>query len=261
MRTYVRRMVAYHLTYELVNSMLGTGRSDREIARRTGVPQGTVSRWRRAGAPPQTVLRSIRRDSWAVHDSRAYCYLLGTYLGDGTVSHQPPDHWHLDIINDRRYQVISAEILDAMRITFPGSDPRRWPSHVGASDILHIAHPALPNAFPQHGPGRKHARAIDLAEWQRGLTHVDPAALIRGLIHSDGCRTVNAFTTRLPSGRVADYSYVRYFFTNHSPDIRRIFAEHCELLGIRVTQPNHRNLAISHRDSVTIMERIVGPKC
>jgi hypothetical protein len=29
---------------------------------------------------------------------------------------------------------------------------------------------------------------------------------------------------------------------------------------VRVTQPNHRNLAVSHRDSVAIMERIVGPK-
>jgi hypothetical protein len=32
------------------------------------------------------------------------------------------------------------------------------------------------------------------------------------------------------------------------------------LLGIRVTQPNRRNLAISHRASVARMEEIVGPK-
>jgi transcriptional regulator with XRE-family HTH domain len=253
-------VASYHLTYALANSMFGTGLSDREIARRTGVPQGTVSRWRRAGTPPQTVLRSIRRDSWAVRDRRAYCYLLGTYLGDGTISYQPPDYWQLDIINDRRYQLISTEILDAMRITFPGATPRKWPSHAGESDILHVAHPALPAAFPQHGPGRKHTRRIELVDWQRELTQACPDALIRGLIHSDGCRTVNAFTTALPSGRLAKYSYVRYFFTNHSGDIRRIFAEHCELLGIRVTQPNHRNLAVSHRDSVAIMDRIVGPK-
>ena len=254
-------MTAYdQAAYELVISMFDTGLSDREIARRTDVPQGTVSRWRRTRSPPQTVIRSIRRDSWAVRDSRAYCYLLGTYLGDGTVCHQPPDHWHLDIINDRRYQAISAEILDAMRITFPGSTPRTWPSHVGESDILHIAHPALPTAFPQHGQGRKHTRPIELADWQYELTRADPGALIRGLIHSDGCRTVNAFTTRLPSGRLAGYSYVRYFFTNHSPDIRRIFAEHCKLLGIRVTQASHRNLSVSDRTSVTIMERIVGVK-
>jgi hypothetical protein len=84
--------------------------------------------------------------------------------------------------------------------------------------------------------------------------------LVRGLIHSDGCRVVNRFQTKLPSGRVAEYSYVRYFFTNMSADTRRIFSEHCELLGIRVTQSNHRNLTVSHRTSLAILERIVGPK-
>ncbi len=87
-----------------------------------------------------------------------------------------------------------------------------------------------------------------------------PASLIRGLIHSDGCRSVNSFATELPGGRVRRYSYVRYFFSNLSDDIRQIFIDHCELLGIRVTRPNNRNLAISYRDSVKILERIVGPK-
>ena len=47
---------------------------------------------------------------------------------------------------------------------------------------------------------------------------------------------------------------------NLSGNIRRTFAEHCELLGIRVTQSNYRNLTISHRHSVAIIEQIVGPK-
>jgi hypothetical protein len=34
---------------------------------------------------------------------------------------------------------------------------------------------------------------------------------LRGLLHSDGCRTVNRFKTTLPSGRVAEYSYPRWF--------------------------------------------------
>jgi hypothetical protein len=99
-----------------------------------------------------------------------------------------------------------------------------------------------------------------LADWQLELTHAHPGSLIRGLIHSDGCRVINRFKTKLPSGRVADYSYVRYFFSNLSRDIRDIFTEHCELLGIRVTQSNHRNLTVSHRHSVAILEEIVGPK-
>jgi hypothetical protein len=69
-------------------------------------------------------------------------------------------------------------------------------------------------------------RRIAPVDWQREFTHPHPQALIRGLIHSDGCRVVNRFRTKLPSGRVAEYSYVRYFFSNHSKDIRDIFVEH-----------------------------------
>lgn len=54
-------------------------------------------------------------------------------------------------------------------------------------------------------------------------------------------------------------SHVRYFFSNVSSAIRQIFCKHCELLEIRVTQPNHRNLAVSHRASVAILDTLIGP--
>jgi hypothetical protein len=97
-------------------------------------------------------------------------------------------------------------------------------------------------------------------DWQLELTRAHPGSLLRALIHSNGCRVVNRFRSKLPSGRVAEYSYVRYFFTNLSADIRGIFIEHCDLMGIRVTQSNHRNLTVSHRSSVAILEEVVGPK-
>jgi hypothetical protein len=87
-----------------------------------------------------------------------------------------------------------------------------------------------------------------------------PGAFLRGLIQSDGSRCLNRFDTLLPCGRVARYEYPRYFFTNLSADIRRIFCEHCELLGIRWTQSNHRNISVSHRDSVALLDSFVGPK-
>ena len=43
---------------------------------------------------------------------------------------------------------------------------------------------------------------------------------VRGLIHSDGCRSVNRFKTKLPSGRVAEYAYPRWFFSKRSEAIR-----------------------------------------
>ena len=82
----------------------------------------------------------------------------------------------------------------------------------------------------------------------------------RGLIHSDGCRTVNRFTTTLPSGRLAEYAYVRYFFTNLSADIRGLFCDACDRLGVRWTQSSFRNISVADRRSVAILERVVGPK-
>jgi hypothetical protein len=155
---------------------------------------------------------------------------------------------------------VEREITEAMAVTFPPAAPRSFRPASGTVDVLTIVHPGVSRAFPQHGPGRKHLRPIVLESWQLAITHAHPNALLRGLIHSDGCRSINRFSTTLPSGRTAEYSYVRYFFSNLSADIRCIFAEHCALLGIRVTQPNHRNLAVSHRASVEIMEAIVGPK-
>jgi hypothetical protein len=99
-----------------------------------------------------------------------------------------------------------------------------------------------------------------LADWQRAIVDAHPEQFLRGLIHSDGCRTVNRFKTKLPSGRVAEYEYPRYFFSNLSADIRALFCEYCDRLGVRWTQSNHRNISVSHRRSVAILDRFVGPK-
>jgi hypothetical protein len=251
--------MAYDIArYRAVMTLLGTGLSDYRIAAQTGVSRATVRNWRLAPHPPQTVERAELAATWSVRDGPSYCYLLGAYLGDGTIHAQKGVS--LCIVNDRRYAGVSSEILGAMATTFSGRSPRVHPSSSGESDILCISHPAIVRAFPQHGPGRKHLRSIVLADWQLELTHDHPGSLVRGLIHSDGCRVVNRFQTKLPSGRVAEYSYLRYFFSNLSSDIRRIFVDHCELLGVHVTQSNHRNLTVSHRTSVAILERIVGPK-
>jgi hypothetical protein len=60
---------------------------------------------------------------------------------------------------------------------------------------------------------------------------------------------------------VAEYAYPRYFFSNLSADIRGLFCESCEQLGLRWTQSNHRNISISHRTSVALLDENVGPKC
>jgi hypothetical protein len=116
------------------------------------------------------------------------------------------------------------------------------------------------NLFPQHGPGKKHERKIELVDWQLLITQQFTREFIRGLIHSDGSRCINRFSVKLPSGRVGRYEYPRCFFTNYSDDIMWIFCEHCDLLGIRWSQSNQRNISVSHRDSVALLDTFVGPK-
>jgi hypothetical protein len=160
---------------------------------------------------------------------------------------------------DSSYPRIIHEALLAICETVPGvSVPH---SRRQGCIALLASDPAWSQAFPQGlAPGRKHTRAIELLPWQRELTGAHARSFLRGLIHSDGCRCMNRFRTKLPSGRVAEYEYVRYFFTNYSADIRRIFCDHCDLLGIRWTQSSFKNISVAHRDSVARLDEFVGPK-
>jgi hypothetical protein len=240
-----------HRTLELS----AQGLSDYAIARAIEVPRATVRNWRVQGGRSRT----DRARAWVTADT-AYPYLLGQYLGDGHISATSGRSAVLAITVCDSYPSIAGEVTRALHAVFPGANLRRVQRPHGACSVLAMSHPAVLSAFPQHGPGKKHHRRIELVEWQRVLTHRYPEAFIRGLIHSDGSRCINQVNTALPSGRHAHYEYVRYFFTNYSEDIRRIFCEHCELLDIRWTQSNPRNISISHRDSTAILDRIVGPK-
>ena len=187
----------------------------------------------------------------------AYCYLLGLYLGDGCIGVAHGSH-QLSLTLDARYPGIIEEAATSLIHTAPDI-------HVGRRVVpgavrLYANYRWWLEAFPQHGAGRKHTRKIALTDWQKRLTQHHPEALLRGLIHSDGARCVNRFKTKLPSGRVGEYAYVRYFFTNYSADIREIFCEHCDLLGIRWTQSSFKNISVAHRDSVAILDQFVGPK-
>ena len=193
-------------------------------------------------------------------DTHSYAYLLGAYLGDGYVANTGRS-FQLVITLDAIYPDIIEECRAAIVLTLPTTRPRGNPHPVHRSVRVTAGCKDWPELFPQMGPGRKHERPIVLAPWQREIVEAHPWPFVRGLIHSDGCRTVNRFKTRLPSGRVAEYAYPRYFFSNLSADIRALFCESCERLGLRWTQSNHRNISISHRTSVALLDENVGPKC
>lgn len=124
-------------------------------------------------------------------------------------------------------------------------------------------YPHWPDLFPQHGPGKKHERAIALEAWQQAIVDSHPWEFIRGLIHSDGCRITN-WTTRLVRGERKRHEYPRYFFTNVSDDLRRLFTDTLDKLGIewtlRTRNGNPFNISIARKASVALLDTHVGPK-
>jgi hypothetical protein len=193
-------------------------------------------------------------------DDYSYGYLLGMYLGDGHLA-DTGRSLQLRVTLDGAYPGIVADCAGAMILSLPAVNPTIRSDRVERRVNVNAASKDWPHLFPQMGPGRKHERSIVLAPWQREIVEAHPWPFVRGLIHSDGCRTVNRFKTSLPSGRVAEYAYPRYFFSNLSADIRGLFCESCERLGLRWTQSNPRNISISHRTSVALLDENVGPKC
>jgi hypothetical protein len=241
-----------------VLATLRTGVSARELARRSGIPRGTIGYWHRN--PVRKRIRPrVRGAAWCPLPAPVYCYLLGMYLGDGHIVARG-DSATIRLTLDERYPAIVREATAALLRVFPEGNVGHYTYGHANRVLLQLSHPGVIPAFPQHGQGRKHLRRIRLHSWQLALTRRYPRPLLRGLIHSDGCRCINRFKTLLPSGRTAEYQYVRYFFTNLSTDIQRIFSEHCELLDIRCSQSSFKNVSVAHRESVAILDSFIGPK-
>ena len=182
-----------------------------------------------------------------------YLYVLGVYLGDGTISHNRRT-MSLRIACDVRYPGLIAEMVDAIGAV-RGREPHVARLRRSECAVITSYWNSWPCLLPQHGPGRKHKRPIVLESWQRDLVGDDPRGLIRGLIHTDGWRGVNKVHVK---GR--DYAYPRYQFSNRSDDIRRIFTDACDLLGIAWRPWGRWHISIARRDSVALLDEFVGLK-
>jgi hypothetical protein len=180
-----------------------------------------------------------------------YTYLLGLYLGDGCLTPYPRDVYRLRIVCTNRYPQLIRECELAMAGVLPKNKVSRvMKTGEGCTEVASYSK-HWPCLFPQHGPGRKHERKIELAPWQQELVDLDPRPLIRGLLHSDGCRVLNW---------VNGTPYPRYHFSNVSADIRGIFGRACDQLGVEWRPNNPFSLSVARRGSVALLDEFVGPK-
>ncbi|WP_327716496.1 helix-turn-helix domain containing protein [Streptomyces sp. NBC_00490] len=236
-------------------ALVAQGRSLNSVSLETGISRAAIRSWHdrleprpRMSVPPPG----------PPTDEVSYSYLLGLYLGDGCISAHPrgPGHYLRVACADSWPGLIDA-CAAAMRSVNPSGNAFRVQAQGYVSVVGYYPH--WPHLFPQHGPGKKHERRIALAPWQQAIVDAHPWEFIRGLIHSDGCRITN-WATRLVAGERKRYEYPRYFFTNLSGDIIRLFTTTLDHVGVEWRQANPRNISIARKASVALMDTHVGPK-
>jgi hypothetical protein len=177
-----------------------------------------------------------------------YTYLLGVYLGDGCLTACPRGVYRLRVSCANAYPELIRRCETAISQLLPvkvGRAPQQGCTEVYAHSKHWIC------LFPQHGPGPKHKRKIELTAWQQELIDRDPRPLLQGLLHSDGCRVDNW---------VKGTPYPRYHFSNTSTDIQAIFGRACDAIGVQWRPHNPVSLSVARRGSVALLDAFVGPK-
>lgn len=239
-----------------VLAQIEAGASLRSVSLDTGISRSVLREWRDRGAEPKQREHGCPICVCALPaPSDTYLYLLGLYLGDGCIS-EAARTTALRIACADAWPGIANACANALEAVSGRKSYRI--ARQGCHEILALwKH--WPCLFPQHGRGRKHERAILLADWQQEMITANPRPLIRGLIHSDGCRGMN-WTVRPVGGELKRYTYPRYQFTNESADIKRIFTDALDLLDIPWRVMNRRTISIARREGVAALDEFVGPK-
>jgi hypothetical protein len=230
-------------------ALVAAGHNDAEVGRRLGVPRRTVRDWRlRPAAVRPACLRCWRPTAPVVLTSPDYAELLGLYLGDGHITDMPRTQ-RLRIFLDAKYPGIVTAAAALLSRCLPANRARLG-SGGATMAVVSTHHRHLGCLLPQHGPGKKHERVLVFEPWQRAHVEAAPWAFLRGCIHSDGCSFMNRFDR---------YAYLSYEFRNRSEDIKGLFTETCDAVGVRYRINNDR-VRICQRPSVALLQEHVGLK-
>lgn len=239
-------------------AQIEAGASLRAVSVNTGINRATLREWRERGgayAPSITSCPCPSCDDTIGQSREPYTYLLGQYLGDGSIQRAGRSH-ALRVFCCDDYPAIMNEVEEAMKSVVSASVFR---VHATGCTVVQSNTKRWLHLFPQHGPGMKHTRSILLEPWQQELVHLDPKPLIRGLIHSDGWRGTN-WTEKVVAGELKRYTYPHYQFSNESADIKRIFTDALDQLGIAWRVMNLKTISIARREAVAALDGFVGPK-
>ncbi|MEU3216595.1 transcriptional regulator [Streptomyces sp. NPDC006971] len=252
-------------TRERALALVEQGRSLNSVSRETGISRAAIRSWQTRVEPLDrgraTPCPRCGDTPTEIENPASYSYLLGLYLGDGCVSRSGRGVFSLRIACADAWPGLIDACSEAVRLVRPGNKVCRV-QRPGCQYVT-CCSKHWPCLLPQHGPGKKHERRIALASWQREIVDAHPWDFVRGLIHSDGCRVIN-WTTRVIGGQRKRYEYPRYFFTNKSDDIRRLYTDTLDRLDVEWTHCTRAgkayNISVAQRASVALMDAHVGPK-
>ncbi|GHC64818.1 helix-turn-helix domain-containing protein [Streptomyces flavofungini] len=245
-------------------ALVAQGRSLNSASKELGVSRAAIRSWQIRVEPlggRGTECPRCRDVPAKPENEAAYAYLLGLYLGDGCINRHRRGVYFLRIACADAWPGLIDACAEAMRIVRPTNKVCRVQRQ--GCQYVTCSSKHWPCLFPQHGPGRKHERTIALEPWQQEMVDAHPWEFVRGLIHSDGCRVTN-WTTRVVGGERKRYEYPRYFFTNTSTDIIRLYTATLDQLGIE-WKPLHQSraavtISVARKASVALMDAHVGPK-
>jgi hypothetical protein len=151
---------------------------------------------------------------------------------------------------DAKYPAVVGEAEALLRRCFSGNRVGRQVLDGGATVVLCVYNRHLSCVLPQHAPGKKHEREIQLEPWQLAALDAAPWAFLRGCIRSDGCTFIN---------RTGRYTYLSYEFRNLSAGILGAFADTCETVGLHPRRYRDR-VRLCRRDDVALLLQHVGTK-
>ncbi|HEY7482825.1 MAG TPA: hypothetical protein VH912_00055 [Streptosporangiaceae bacterium] len=98
-----------------------------------------------------------------------YAYLLGIYLGDGTLSVTTKGVYRLEIACSDEWPGFMDLAGKAISAAMPQLSVGRR-AQPGCT-VVNAYSKHWPRLFPQHGPGMKHKRKIGLTQWQQKIVN------------------------------------------------------------------------------------------
>jgi hypothetical protein len=242
--------------------LMERGISLRSISISTGISRATLHYWREhpVSTNPRATCPRCAPSPMLPEPQADYAYLLGLYLGDGCISlagARDKRVWKLRIACADAWPGLRRECERAMSTVRPASKVFTQ-QQVGCTEVISCSR-HWPCLFPQHGPGRKHMRKIELQPWQRTIVTTHAGRFARGLFHSDGYRGINRVRAHLADGDHW-YEYPRYLFTNESADILRLCGDALDRLEVAWRFSRRNSISVARREAVALLDEFVGPK-